>query len=235
MRCAPGMTLLMAAWAAVAVAGCCATHATTGPVTASRTSRERAVADAAAILKAFAVPPGARRLQRAPDALKAPITILISTTLVDDVSFWRAPGQPQAVLAWEQAHLPSRFTPGDQDFGPPSWDRMFELPPVPGVLNARDLVVEVRSGQWADRDPGGRPGELAAAPPGPGTGAIRRPRGHDHSAAQPGPARQAPARACHDHRPGGRAAARRARRQPPAVDNRGGPRPAPRPSAAGSG
>lgn len=62
---------------------------------------------------------------------------------MDDVSFWRAPGQPQAVLAWEQAHLPRRFTPGDEDFGPPSWDRTFSLAPIPGVLNARDLVVEV--------------------------------------------------------------------------------------------
>jgi hypothetical protein len=116
----------------------------TGPGTAvSPTSRERAVADAAAILKAFAVPPGARRLQRAPDALKVPITTVVSATLVDDVSFWRAPGRPQAVLAWEQAHLPRRFTPGDADFGPPSWDRTFSLSPVPGVLDARDLVVEV--------------------------------------------------------------------------------------------
>jgi len=89
------------------------------------------------------VPPGARRLRQAPVALKAPITTLVSTTLVDDVSFWRAPGRPQALLAWEQAHLPRRFTPGDEDFGPPSWDRMFSLSAVPGVLNARDLVVEV--------------------------------------------------------------------------------------------
>jgi hypothetical protein len=89
------------------------------------------------------VPPGARRLPQAPEALKVPITTVVSTTLVDDVSFWRAPGQPQAVLAWEQAHLPRRFTPGDADFGPPSWDRTFSLAPVPGVLNTRDLVVEV--------------------------------------------------------------------------------------------
>ncbi len=107
------------------------------------TARERAVADAAAILKAFVVPPGAQRLQKAPDVLKAPSTILVATTLVDDVSFWRAPGQPRAVLAWEQARLPRRFTPGDADFGPPSWDRMFSLAPIPGVLNARELVVEV--------------------------------------------------------------------------------------------
>jgi hypothetical protein len=155
MRCAPGVTLLLAVCAAMAAAGCAATHTATGPVTAaSPTLRERAVTDAAAILRAFVVPPGAQRLQQAPDALKVPITTVVSTTLVDDVSFWRAPGQPQAVLAWEQAHLPRRFTPGDADFGPPSWDRTFSLSPVPGVLNARDLVVEVSgmgNGQTAIR------------------------------------------------------------------------------------
>src|SRR5215472_18158348 len=155
MRCTPGTTLLVAVGAALAVAGCAATRTTTGSVTAvSATPRERAVADAAAILKEFAVPPGARRLQQAPDGLKAPITTLVSTTLVDKVSFWRAPGQPQAVLAWEQAHLPRRFIPEDADFGPPSWDRTFSLAPVPGVLTARDLVVEVTAaghGQTAIR------------------------------------------------------------------------------------
>jgi hypothetical protein len=160
MRCAPGTTLLLAACAAMAVAGCAATHTTTGPVTAasrtaaSPTPRERAVADAAAILTAFVVPPGAQRLQKAPDVLKVPISTLVSTTLVGDVSFWRAPGQPQAVLAWEQAHLPRRFTPEDADFGPPSWDRTFSLSSIPGVLNARDLVVEVTgvgNGQTAIR------------------------------------------------------------------------------------
>jgi hypothetical protein len=157
---APGTTLLLAACAAMAVAGCAATRTTTGPVTAasrtaaSPTPRERAVADAAAILRAFVVPPGARRLQKAPDVVKVPISTLVSTSLVDDVSFWRAPGQPQAVLAWERAHLPRRFTLGDADFGPPSWDRTFELSAIPGVLNGRDLVVEVAgvgNGQTAIR------------------------------------------------------------------------------------
>jgi hypothetical protein len=36
--------------------------------------------------------------------------------------FWEAPGSPQALLAWEQAHLTGRFTLGDADFGPPAWD-----------------------------------------------------------------------------------------------------------------
>jgi len=93
-------------------------------------------------------------LPKVPAALKVPITTLGSTTLVDDVSFWRAPGQPQAVLAWERAHLPRRFKLGDADFGPPSWDRMFSLAPIPGVLNVRELVVEVTgagNGQTAIR------------------------------------------------------------------------------------
>ena len=144
----------------MAVTGCAPAHTTTGPVTAasrpaaSPTARARAVAEAAAILRAFVVPPGGQRLPKAPDVLKVPSSTLVSTALVDDVSFWRAPGQPQAVLAWEQAHLPRRFTPDDADFGPPSWDRTFSLSPVPGVLNARDLVVEVTAaghGQTAVR------------------------------------------------------------------------------------
>jgi hypothetical protein len=160
LRCAPGKTLLLAAWAVMAVAGCAPAHPTTGPVTAasrpaaSPTARERAVAEAAAMLRAFVVPPGGQRLPTAPDVLKVPSSTLVSTALVDDVSFWRAPGQPQAVLAWEQAHLPRRFTPEDADFGPPSWDRTFSLATVPGVLNARDLVVEVTAaghGQTAIR------------------------------------------------------------------------------------
>ena len=87
MRSAPGTTLVMVACTAVAVAGCAATHTATGPGPAasqtagSPTPRERAVADAAAILKAFAVPPGARRLPQAPDALKTPITTVVSTAL----------------------------------------------------------------------------------------------------------------------------------------------------------
>ena len=94
------------------VVGCAATDTPPGLVTAASPSpRERAVTDAAAILRAFAVPAGAQRLRQAPEALKAPITTLVSTTLVDEVSFWPAPGQPQAVLAWEQAHLPAGSRP----------------------------------------------------------------------------------------------------------------------------
>ncbi len=74
----------------------------------------------------------------------------VSKTLVGHVAWWQAPGQPQAVLAWEKAHLPRRFAPADVTSGiagdPRShWSGTFSLPPVPGVLNTRDLVVEVFS------------------------------------------------------------------------------------------
>ena len=162
----------LAVSAALAVAGCTSAGPAargTGPAArvsaAARpvapatpaTPRQRAVADAAAILAAFVPPPGARRLAKAPDVAGlpgGPISTLGSIALVDDVAFWEAPGQPLAVLAWEQAHVSRRFTPEDEDFGPPSWDRTFSLAPIPGVLNARDLVVEVTAaggGQTAIR------------------------------------------------------------------------------------
>lgn len=144
---------MLAGCAALAVASCGTTHTTeqrTGSATlpaAGVTARQRAVADAAAILKAFVPPPGARRLAKAPAVvgglLEYASSTIVSTALVADVAFWQAPGEPQAVLAWEQAHLPRRFTPQDMGFGPPSWFRAFSLAPVPGVLNNRDLVVEV--------------------------------------------------------------------------------------------
>src|SRR5258707_5209619 len=127
MLCAPGATLLLAVGATVAVAGCAVTRTTAGPVAASRTAvsptpRERAIADAAAIVKAFAVPPGGQRLHKAPDVLKVPITTLVSSTLVDDVSFWRAPGQPQAVLGPGQAPPPPPVPPRDGKFRPAALD-----------------------------------------------------------------------------------------------------------------
>jgi hypothetical protein len=130
-----------------ATAAASRTAATASPRPASAaTPGQRAVADAAAILTAFVPPPGARRLPKTPGTdgglLKFPSSTVVSTALVDDVSFWLAPGQPPAVLAWEQAHLPRRFTPADEGFGPTIW-RMFSLPPVPGVLTDRELVVEV--------------------------------------------------------------------------------------------
>jgi hypothetical protein len=120
--------------------------ASAGGTTPVQSPKRRAEADAAAILRSFAVPPGGRRLAQPPRVpgglLTSPQSILGSTSAVDEATFWEAPGAPQAVLAWEQARLLPRFTLGDADFGPPSWDRGFELPPT-GVLTDRELVVEV--------------------------------------------------------------------------------------------
>ncbi len=86
------------------------------------TARERAVADAAAILKAFVVPPGGQRLQKAPDVLKFPSSTIVSTALVDDVSFWQPPRPasvrvPSAARVARIIRLPS---PGPYARRPPA-------------------------------------------------------------------------------------------------------------------
>jgi hypothetical protein len=165
MRRLPGVTAL-AGCALLAAAGCGTTHATQVGVTetvapppaaaAAASPRSRAVADAAAILASFAVPPGARRLSGAPEGVfKQPPMLPGTPDLVGDVSWWQAPGAPEAVLGWEQAHLPRRFSASGSGSATDglAWDD-FSLPPVPGVLNSRQLSVEVASsgsGQTAVR------------------------------------------------------------------------------------
>jgi hypothetical protein len=117
-------------------------------VAPGETLRQRAEADAAAILRSFAVPPGGHRLAGPPNlpggVLKSPTSYLVAAWEVHVTDFWEAPGSPQALLAWEQAHLRGRFTLGDADFGPPAWDRGFDLAPE-GALVTRELDVEVAS------------------------------------------------------------------------------------------
>ena len=89
---------------------------------------------------------------------------------VDDVSFWRVPASAATVLAFEKAHLPREFTlsqwgsVGDTYGTPPrpgklpltmpggphpigntygAWVDTWSLPSVPGVINLRELTVEV--------------------------------------------------------------------------------------------
>jgi hypothetical protein len=94
------------------------------------------------------VPPGGHRLAGPPNlsggVLKRPITYLAATWEVHVTGFWEAPGSPQALLAWEQGHLTARSTVGGADFGPPAWDRDFELA-AEGALITRELIVEVAS------------------------------------------------------------------------------------------
>jgi hypothetical protein len=76
---------------------------------------------------------------------RQPVVPLRLADLVDDVTWWRVPGQPQAVLSWEKAHLPGRFArsgSGTVGVPPVTWSDEFTLPPVTGVLDWRELAVE---------------------------------------------------------------------------------------------
>jgi hypothetical protein len=126
----------------------------TGAVSApSLTPRQRAEDDATGILKLFAVPPGARQVQSAPlvsgGVLKQPIQTPGTPDLVDRAAWLIAPGSPSSVLGWEEGHVPHEFTLNGSatSDGPPGIEPtqsdMFSLPPVAGVLDSRQLIVEV--------------------------------------------------------------------------------------------
>ena len=155
--------------AAIALAGCAVAHgradarptgSTGTSVTSTRSNprpaaspEQRAVADADAILASFAVPSGARRLAAAPavdnGALKTAIQIPGTPDLVDKSDWWLAPGQVLQVLDWEAKHLSHRFTfegtgsVSGTAGSEPIWSDMFSLPDITGVLDSRELVVEV--------------------------------------------------------------------------------------------
>lgn len=185
-RCGGWALGLVGAVACTAVMAGCATsgNGVGGPVSTGSTAhagsaahrvstaRQRAEADVRAILAAFVPPPGARRLSRPPAApggvLNQPTTFLGDATQADGTTFWEAPGGPQALLSWETAHISRRFKPGDADFGPPAWDQAFDLPPVPGVLTSREMIVKVaglgngKSGIRVDAEVGWQPARPAS-------------------------------------------------------------------------
>jgi hypothetical protein len=128
---------------------------------------QRAAADADSLLAAFPPPPGAVKTgPLAVSWLAKPPETTASPDLATRTSWWRAPGQPDAVLSWIRAHVPSGFTfsgPGyltrepHPPFVPPAvkpwkplppnsksilmrWDQ-YSKPPVPGVLSERWLLV----------------------------------------------------------------------------------------------
>jgi len=125
---------------------------------AGQSTKQQAEAAAAAVLAEFVPPPGARRLAGPPDLPDGweqhPESSLVSNSMVDQAAFWEAPGDPHSLLSWEQARLTGKgFTLGDADFGPPSWDREFDLPAA-GVLTNTELIVEAAgagTGQTAIR------------------------------------------------------------------------------------
>jgi hypothetical protein len=157
----------LGAVAAIALAGCAVAHPASqdpGPTGAKAASArspqrpasgpgQRAVADADTILASFAVPSGARKLAAAPSvdkgALKTAIQIHGTPDLVDKADWWLAPGKPLQVLAWEAKHVSHRYSSegtasvSGPAGGEPIWSDMFSLPGIAGVLDSRELVVEV--------------------------------------------------------------------------------------------
>jgi hypothetical protein len=166
----PIASLALGAVTALALSGCGTVHAqgtdptgkptgSTGvPVTSAKsparpspTPKQRAAADADAILASFAVPKGARRLSAAPTVekgvLKTAPQVPATPDLVDKAEWWIAPGAPQAVLAWEAKHVSHRFSAAGtgRGWGPgfASWSEDFALPDIRAVLDSRDLSVTV--------------------------------------------------------------------------------------------
>ena len=120
----------------------------------TRSPRQRAEADAAAILARFAVPPGARKLPGAPSGQANQLkTIAGSSALpnwIDKAGFWQVKGDPQQILAWTASHVGRSHTSlGPITYLPVSgrpetvWERDYVLPPVPALEDTRELTVEV--------------------------------------------------------------------------------------------
>jgi hypothetical protein len=152
--------------AALALAGCAVAHppatapshaatATAHPAAATALPpRQRAEADAAAILAAFVVPPGARKLPGPPtgqaNLLKNIAGSPASPNWIDKTGFWQVKGDPQQVLAWTAGHVGRSHTDGGVVTNLPTpsrpetvWERDYLLPPVPAVEDMRELTVEV--------------------------------------------------------------------------------------------
>jgi hypothetical protein len=150
MRWLSTTTVVLTGCAIFALLGCAVSaQTTTSARTAQKVSspRERALADAAFIVASFVPPPGARRLSHAPAAdggVLGRSGVPVLPYEVDLTSWWEVPGQPGTVLSWEQAHLSRQFAPDGGSSGTPRVrDKDFLLPPVPGVLAQRTLVVTV--------------------------------------------------------------------------------------------
>ena len=113
----------------------------------ARTPSQRATAEATTILGEFVPPPGAVRLAKRPTLPGGwgsyPVMGLNSTAQADAVGYWRVSGAPTALLAWEKAHISRSFSRQDVLAGPQSWNTVYSLPAVPGVLPTREMNVQV--------------------------------------------------------------------------------------------
>ena len=107
------------------------------------TPKQRAEADAKTILGQFVPPSGAVRLaKRPPLPGGSPVTGLTATTQADVTGYWRVSGSATTLQAWEKAHISRSFSNQDVITGPPSWNTVYSLAPVPGVLPTREMNVQ---------------------------------------------------------------------------------------------
>jgi hypothetical protein len=160
----------------LALAGCAVAHpaataashaatATARPAATALPPKQRAEADAAAILAAFVVPPGARKLQGPPTGQASEMKHITGSSAspnwIDKTGFWQVKGDPQQVLAWTASHVGRTHTTGGLATNLPVsgqpetvWERDYVLPAVPAVEDTRELTVEVAdagNGQTAIR------------------------------------------------------------------------------------
>jgi hypothetical protein len=159
----------LAGWvAAIGLAGCtiapapappahASSHAATpgttsaSPPPSSGTPQQRAVADADLMLKAFVPPPGARKVSGSPvpgSVLSRSPAVLTLTDddVVTETTWWLAPGDPQQVLAWEMAHIPTLYESYGRGITAAGvWNDVFRIPAVPGLFDTRELAVSTTS------------------------------------------------------------------------------------------
>ncbi len=170
----PAAILATLACLALCATGCAATHgagrgaASTGgsgtpgtgtPGTAAADARyataaespaRQAEAAATAILRAFVPPPGAARQAAEPASARHSLDSVggsESAYQVRATTWWLAPGQAGALIAWESAHLPRSFAPtsSDSSSGPgtiPVTGQFYELPRQRALIG-QDLHVAV--------------------------------------------------------------------------------------------
>ena len=194
-----------------------------------QTLRQRAEADAAAILRSFAVPPGGHRLAGPPNlpggVLKSPISYLVAAWEVHVTDFWEAPGESAGAAGLGAGAPDGPVHPGRRGLRPARLGPRLRAGPRrrPGHQGAGRRGGE--RGRRPDRYPGGRVGGLAATPFGRQPDPVRGGDGHHRRVVQRRAGRlnrQPPARPGHDHRPGHGAQARGAHQRPPAVHDPAG-------------
>ena len=64
------------------------------------------------------------------------------TTTVHAVRYWQVREDAPTLLAWENAHMPRTFSQENVLIGPPSWNTLYTLPPVPPWFVRRELNAQ---------------------------------------------------------------------------------------------